>query len=309
MHSTRGSARRLGCNWPWPTSTPTTCAAPVLQQAVGETAGGLADVQAAQAGHRQAGGLQRAFELEPAARHVARFGGVEQLDLGACRAPRRRSWRRASRRRRRASARPSDQALGLRAGRQAASTRSGQRAWACDRRRALGQARRLRPAARLDAMAPHQRASVAVGVGLVRARLRHADVGGLLVASARSAWRRPSSGAGARPSRPGAWAAHRPCRLRSRRCLVNSSICAMVWLAKLDDITKLGWPVPQPRFTRRPLASRMMRLAVREDHVVDLRLDLFPLCTFPATRRRSRCRSGRCCRRWPGPSWPPCARR
>ena len=33
---------------------------------------------------------------------------------------------------------------------------------------------------------------------------------------------------------------------------------AIVWLAKLDDITKLGWPVPQPRFTKRPLASRMM---------------------------------------------------
>ena len=51
----------------------------------------------------------------------------------------------------------------------------------------------------------------------------------------------------------------------------------MVWLAKLDDITKLGWPVPQPRFTRRPLASRMIFLPSREDHVVDLRLDLFPL--------------------------------
>ena len=34
----------------------------------------------------------------------------------------------------------------------------------------------------------------------------------------------------------------------------------MVWLAKLELITKLGWPVPQPRFTSRPLASRMMRL-------------------------------------------------
>ena len=29
---------------------------------------------------------------------------------------------------------------------------------------------------------------------------------------------------------------------------------------KLADITKLGWPVAQPRFTRRPCASRMMRL-------------------------------------------------
>src|SRR5205085_12417783 len=42
--------------------------------------------------------------------------------------------------------------------------------------------------------------------------------------------------------------------------LVNSSIWAMVWLANDDDITKLGWPVPQPRFTSRPLANRMIFL-------------------------------------------------
>jgi hypothetical protein len=42
--------------------------------------------------------------------------------------------------------------------------------------------------------------------------------------------------------------------------LVKSSICAIVWLAKLDDMTKLGCPVPQPRFTSRPLASMMIFL-------------------------------------------------
>ncbi|MCY1306442.1 hypothetical protein D9M70_563050 [compost metagenome] len=41
---------------------------------------------------------------------------------------------------------------------------------------------------------------------------------------------------------------------------VNSSIWAIVWLANDDDITNDGWPVAQPRFTRRPWASRMMRL-------------------------------------------------
>jgi hypothetical protein len=35
-----------------------------------------------------------------------------------------------------------------------------------------------------------------------------------------------------------------------------SSIWAITWLVKLFDITKLGWPVAQPRFSRRPSAAR-----------------------------------------------------
>ena len=35
---------------------------------------------------------------------------------------------------------------------------------------------------------------------------------------------------------------------------VNSSIWASTWLVKLDDMTKLGWPVAQPRLTSRPSA-------------------------------------------------------
>ena len=38
------------------------------------------------------------------------------------------------------------------------------------------------------------------------------------------------------------------------------SSCASVWLAKLLLITKLGWPVAQPRFTSRPSASMKMLL-------------------------------------------------
>ena len=41
-------------------------------------------------------------------------------------------------------------------------------------------------------------------------------------------------------------------------------------------MTKLGWPVAQPRLTSRPLASTMMRLPFGPDHVIDLRLDLLP---------------------------------
>ena len=33
-----------------------------------------------------------------------------------------------------------------------------------------------------------------------------------------------------------------------------SSICAITWLVKLADITKLGWPVAQPRLSSRPSA-------------------------------------------------------
>lgn len=40
------------------------------------------------------------------------------------------------------------------------------------------------------------------------------------------------------------------------RFSVASLIWARVWFAKEQLITKLGWPVAQPRFTRRPSASR-----------------------------------------------------
>ncbi|MNW01260.1 hypothetical protein D3C71_1968740 [compost metagenome] len=54
----------------------------MLQQAVGEATGRLADVQAELAGRVHAAGLQRAFELEAAARHVACLGGIGELELG-----------------------------------------------------------------------------------------------------------------------------------------------------------------------------------------------------------------------------------
>src|ERR1019366_10815600 len=38
----------------------------------------------------------------------------------------------------------------------------------------------------------------------------------------------------------------------------HRSSCASVWLAKLLLITKLGWPVAQPRFTSRPSARTKM---------------------------------------------------
>lgn len=54
----------------------------VLQQAVGEPARALPHVEAAQPRHRQAGGPQRPFELEPPARDVFGPGIVEQPHLG-----------------------------------------------------------------------------------------------------------------------------------------------------------------------------------------------------------------------------------
>ena len=40
----------------------------------------------------------------------------------------------------------------------------------------------------------------------------------------------------------------------------HSAICAMVWFVNEFDITNDGWPVAQPRLTRRPRASSVMRL-------------------------------------------------
>ena len=40
-------------------------------------------------------------------------------------------------------------------------------------------------------------------------------------------------------------------------CFVHSSIWASTWLVKELLITKLGWPMAQPRFTRRPSANRI----------------------------------------------------
>ena len=53
-----------------------------LQQAVGKAASGLTDIEAAQAGDRQTDLLQRRFQLEATARHVARFRIVKQAHFG-----------------------------------------------------------------------------------------------------------------------------------------------------------------------------------------------------------------------------------
>ncbi len=53
----------------------------VLQQAVGEAAGALPHIEAAQAFDHQPRRLEGAFELEPATRDVFRLGIVEQAHL------------------------------------------------------------------------------------------------------------------------------------------------------------------------------------------------------------------------------------
>ena len=47
-------------------------------------------------------------------------------------------------------------------------------------------------------------------------------------------------------------------------------------------------------------------LAIGEDHVIDLWLDLFPLQIFQASNVDFRCRSDQCCKQWPGLSFCPC---
>jgi len=54
----------------------------MLQQAVGEAAGRLAHVEAVLARRVDAGGAQGAFQLEPAARDIARLRGIGELELG-----------------------------------------------------------------------------------------------------------------------------------------------------------------------------------------------------------------------------------
>ena len=126
---------------------------------------------------------------------------------------------------------------------------------------------------------------------------------------ASSASRRSSPDAAAQPLRPASSAECRRPTLYVSLFFQRSS-CASVWFEKLFDITKLGWPVAQPRFTSRPSASTKMLLPSREGVLVHLRLDvrllhaLRPRSTAPSG---SRCRSGRCCTRSPGPSSASCA--
>jgi hypothetical protein len=55
----------------------------VLQQAIGEATGALTHIQAAQAIDLDACGLQSAFELQAATRHITRLGIVQQLQGSA----------------------------------------------------------------------------------------------------------------------------------------------------------------------------------------------------------------------------------
>ena len=50
-------------------------------------------------------------------------------------------------------------------------------------------------------------------------------------------------------------------------------------------MTKLGWPVAQPRLTSRPCARTMRRLPSGKIDLVDLRLHLFPLVVAQARDR------------------------
>ena len=47
---------------------------------------------------------------------------------------------------------------------------------------------------------------------------------------------------------------------------MNSSICAITWLVNEFDITKLGWPVALPRFSRRPSESTMIEWPSEKRH-------------------------------------------
>ena len=67
-------------------------------------------------------------------------------------------------------------------------------------------------------------------------------------------------------------------------------------VGKEELITYEGWPVPQPRFTRRPSASRMIRLPSGKMTWSTCGL-MFSQGILAATRHRSRGRNARCYRR------------
>ena len=70
-------------------------------------------------------------------------------------------------------------------------------------------------------------------------------------------------------------------------CLVQSSICASVWLVNDADMTKEGWPVALPRLTSRPSDRRMMCLPSANSISSTCGLTLFHL-KFAARRPGSR---------------------
>ena len=53
-----------------------------LQQAIGKASGRLTHIQTGKTFHGQTHLLERGFQLEPAARHIARLGVIEQPHLG-----------------------------------------------------------------------------------------------------------------------------------------------------------------------------------------------------------------------------------
>ncbi len=146
-----------------------------------------------------------------------------------------------------------------------------------------------------------------IGIRLVRAGLRESRCSRTACCQFGQLARRSWPDAGGQPSRPAAWAGYRPSS-RYLPGLANSSICASVWLVKEALITKLGWPMALPRFTRRPSDRRMMRLPSGNSISSTCGFTLCHLKFFRWRRPESRCRNGRCCRRWRGPSWPACAR-
>ena len=66
--------------------------------------------------------------------------------------------------------------------------------------------------------------------------------------------------------------------------LVKISICAITWLVKLLLITKLGWPVALPRFSRRPSDSTMIVCPSANTHSSTCGLTLILLMPGSAAR-------------------------
>ena len=199
---TRGSAATRGSSWPRPTSTPTTCAAPrcsstSLKPPLPWPRSRQVLPRASMPAVRE-----RGIELQPTARDEAQLGVVGDPDLAVGRQVLTGLARRGP------AARPEPAHPGvldqpLRGGtrrRDAAAHEQlvGTHRVEASRRFRSGVSSGTNPACTAPASARRCTRPVR--------------------RSARSASRRPSSGAAGRPSRRGASAARRPCRRRTRRC-------------------------------------------------------------------------------------------
>ena len=164
-----------------------------------------------------------------------------------------------------------------------------------------------RPRSSCCPVRPFPRSSVAVLVGLVGPVDGDAEVAGLLLGEGRQLARRACRGGAGPPSRRGAWAGRTP-------GLVGGGVGEQLHLGhhlvgEAVGHHEAGMAGGAAQVEQPALGQHDDGVAVGEHPLVDLGLDVDPVDarrTESGRPCRSRCRSGRCCRRWRCASSGPC---